>query len=75
MAATKGPQTVDGKNLATPGAPGAYFLSKFWFLVVLRGLGGPGAITNRRGMKKQARRLIFVIFGWIYEGFMPILDF
>ena len=27
-------------------------LPKFRFLVVLRGSGGPGAITNRRGMKK-----------------------
>ena len=73
--ATPGPPAVDGKNEETPGAPGAQILSKFWFLVVLRGPGGPGAITNRRGMKKQARRLIFVIFGWIYEGFMPIFDF
>ena len=67
--------TVDGKNLATPGAPGAQILSKFGFLVVLRGPGGPGAITNRRGMKKYPGGLIFVIFGWIYEGFMPIFEF
>ena len=43
--------------------------------MVLRGPGGPGAITNRRGMKKHAGGLIFVRFGWSYEGFMPILIF
>ena len=43
--------------------------------MVLRGPGGPGAITNRRGMKKYPRGLIFVRFGWSYEGFMPILIF
>ena len=37
--------------------------------------GGPGAITNRRGMKKYPGGLIFVRFGWSYEGFMPILIF
>ena len=44
------------------------------FFVVLRGPGGPGGITNRRGMKKLAGDLIFVRFGWSYEGFMPIFD-
>ena len=39
------------------------------------GSGGPGAITNRRGMKKHARGLVFMNFGWIYEGFVPIFDF
>ena len=43
--------------------------SKFGLLVVLRGLGGPGAITNRRGMKKYPGGLIFMGFGWNYEGF------
>ena len=57
------------------GPPGPKILSKFRFLVVLRGPGGPGAITNRRGMKKYPGGLIFVRFGWSYEGFMPFFDF
>ena len=67
--------SVDGVNLATPKAPRGPKFSKFRFFVVLRGSGGPGTITNRRGMKKHALDLIFVNFGWIYEGFMPILIF
>ena len=65
--------TVDGINLATPRAPRGPKFYKFRFFVVLRVPGGPGAITNRRGMKKHARGLIFVNFGWIYEW--PIFDF
>ena len=71
----KGPPAADGINLATPRAPRGPKFYKFRFFVVLRGPGGPGAITNRRGMKKHARGLIFVNFGWIYEGFVPIFDF
>ena len=67
--------TVDGINLATPRAPRGPKFHKFRFFVVLRVPGGPGAITNRRGMKKHARSLIFVNFGWIYEGFVPNFDF
>ena len=67
--------TVDGINLATPRAPRGPKFYKFRFFVVLRVPGGPGAITNRRGMKKHARGLIFVNFGWIYEGFVPFFDF
>ena len=67
--------SVDGINLATPRAPRGPKFYKFRFFVVLRVPGGPGAITNRRGMKKHARGLIFVNFGWIYEGFVPIFDF
>ena len=66
---------VDGINLATPRAPRGPKFYKFRFFVVLRVPGGPGAITNRRGMKKHARGRIFVNFGWIYEGFVPIFDF
>ena len=66
---------VDGINLATPRAPRGPKFYKFRFFVVLRGPGGPAAITNRLGMKKHARGLIFVNFGWIYEGFVPIFDF
>ena len=43
--------------------------------MVLGGPGGPGGITNRRGMKKYPGGLIFVILGWNYEGFMPIFWF
>ena len=43
--------------------------------MVLGGLGGPGGITNRRGMKKCPGGLILVRFGWIYEGFMRIFWF
>ena len=43
--------------------------------MVLRAPGGPGAITNRRGMKKNAGGIIFVRFGWSYDGFMPNLIF
>ena len=57
------------------GPQGPKILPNFGFLVVLRGPGGPGAITNRRGMKKYPGGLIFVRFGWSYEGFMPIFDF
>ena len=57
------------------GGHSAQILSKLWFLVVLRGPGGAGAIPTRRGMKKHARGLIFMNFGWIYEGFVPIFDF
>ena len=62
--------TVDGINLATPRAPRGPKFHKFRFFAVLRVPGGPGAITNRRGMKKHARILIFVDFGWIYKGFV-----
>ena len=58
--------TVDGINLATPRAPRGPKFKKFRFFMVLRVLGGPGDITNRRGMKKHARGLIFVNVGWIY---------
>ena len=67
--------TVDGISLATPRAPRSPKFYRFRFLVVLKVPGGPGAITNRRGMKKHARVLIFVNFGWIHEGFMPNFDF
>ena len=38
----------------------------------LRGPGGPGGNTNRRGMRKYPGGLISVGFGWNYEGYMPI---
>ena len=44
--------TVDSKKFSDTQDPRANILSKFEFLVVLKGPGRPGAITNRRGMKK-----------------------
>ena len=66
--------TVDGKKISdTWGPRGPSFMK----ILVFGGLGpgGPGAITNRRGMKKYPRGLVFVRLGWSYEGFIPIFEF
>ena len=60
--------TVDG------GPRGPNFI-KILVFGGFEGSGGAGGITNRRGMKKYPGGLIFVRFGWSYEGFMPIIDF
>ena len=61
-------------GLATPGAPGAQNVIKIIVFGGFEGSRGPGGITNRRGMKKYPGGLIFVGFGWNYEGFMAIFD-
>ena len=57
--------TVDGRNLATPEAPGAQHVMEIFAFGGVEGSRGPGAITNRRGMRKHIRGLIFVRVGCI----------
>ena len=48
--------------------PGPTFSKAVWIFVVLRGLGGPTGVTNRRGMIKYPSGLILVNVRSTHEG-------